>query len=400
MDVRENILYFHTDEIQKTDILWGLLELGYPVDCPKREIKLSSYTEEDLAWFVPFIETCSLVITQNFSLMAAEGCFRANVPYLSWIYDSPQKNLYRKEAKYPTNYIFAFDKKQVERLKQLDLTNVFYQPLAANITQAGMLSVTDEDMEKYESDISFVGQMYHRSYYTKFMESAPPKIRMDFEKVLDQLCCNWAPGVNIFGHLSKETIHHVYEVMEKKDLDLYQMDTDYLVEVLMLSGSIANRERTTVLSELSKYYKTTLYTKETDRIGNLGNVIVRPPVNYEDEMYKVFFSGKINLNLTMRAIETGVPQRVFDIMAVGGFVLSNYQEELEELFVPDKEIVLFRNLQELKQKAAYYLSHEKERIRIAIAGYQKVREKYNYANSLSNMIALVENREEKRKNEK
>ena len=184
------------------------------------------------------------------------------------------------------------------------------------------------------------------------------------------------------------------------DRDLSQMDTDYLVEVLMLSGSIANRERTTVLSELSKYYKTTLYTKETDRIGNLGNVIVRPPVNYEDEMYKVIFSGKINLNLTMRAIETGVPQRVFDIMAVGGFVLSNYQEELEELFVPDKEIVLFRNLEELKQKAAYYLSHEKERIRIAIAGYQKVREKYNYANSLSNMIALVENREEKRKNEK
>lgn len=91
----------------------------------------------------------------------------------------------------------------------------------------------------------------------------------------------------------------------------------------------------------------------------------------------------------MRSIETGIPQRVFDIMGVGGFVLSNYQEELEELFVPDREIVLFRDVPELLKKAEYYLNHEEERIRIAINGYKKVREYYNTQTALGSMLRAV-----------
>lgn len=108
-----------------------------------------------------------------------------------------------------------------------------------------------------------------------------------------------------------------------------------------------------------------------------------------EEVPKIYYLSKINLNITMRSIETGIPQRVFDIMGVGGFVLSNYQEELEELFVPDREIVLFRDVPELLKKAEYYLNHEEERIRIAINGYKKVREYYNTQTALGSMLRAV-----------
>ena len=34
----------------------------------------------------------------------------------------------------------------------------------------------------------------------------------------------------------------------------------------------------------------------------------------------------------MRPIEKGLPLRCFDIMGCGGFLMTNYQEELEDMF--------------------------------------------------------------------
>ena len=80
----------------------------------------------------------------------------------------------------------------------------------------------------------------------------------------------------------------------------------------------------------------------------------------------------------MHSIKTGVPLRIFEIMGVGGFTISNYQEELTELFEEDKEIVLFRDLDELMDKVGYYLLHDKQRNKIALNGYKRIKKDYNY----------------------
>ena len=77
-------------------------------------------------------------------------------------------------------------------------------------------------------------------------------------------------------------------------------------------------------------------------------------------------------------------------MGCGGFVLTNYQEELEDLFKIGKEIEVFRTIDELKKKCAYYLSHEKERLTIAMNGYKKVRDSFSYPHQLQKMIRIVQ----------
>ena len=80
----------------------------------------------------------------------------------------------------------------------------------------------------------------------------------------------------------------------------------------------------------------------------------------------VFSQSKINLNISLKTIKTGIPLRVADVMGCGGFVLSNYQQELEEYFVIGEECVVYENLQDMFLKAQYYLEHEEERKRIAM----------------------------------
>lgn len=397
MKITDKILYLHSTKIVKEDILWGLLEKEYTVECPMGVlVDLSSYGEEDILNLCNRVQGYSLVVTQNFSVTVAEACHRCNCPYVSWVYDSPQKELYRKEAFYDTNYIFVFDRCQLKRLLEIGISNVFYQPLAANIAQTSALQILDEDILRYGADVSFVGRLYHRNYYSKFMEHAPKDVSEKLSHVVRELSCHWGKENSIFGTLPEDVSSYVDEFMYKENLSDYKIGRKYLIEVLMLAPSVANEERTRVLRLLAEKYHTRLYTTEPEKCTGLGKTEVCPEVNYQDEMYKVFFSSKINLNLTMRSIETGIPQRVFDIMAVGGFVMSNYQEEMEELFVPDKEIVFFRDLDELQRKAEYYLTHERERLSVAIAGYQKVCKKYNYGDSLEKMLEKVQILEEER----
>ena len=77
-------------------------------------------------------------------------------------------------------------------------------------------------------------------------------------------------------------------------------------------------------------------------------------------------------------------------MGVGGFVMTNYQEEISDLFVEDKEIVCFRTLEELMDKTEYYLKHEAERKKIAMNGYNRVKKDYNYETAIRKMFKICD----------
>ena len=68
----------------------------------------------------------------------------------------------------------------------------------------------------------------------------------------------------------------------------------------------------------------------------MEDVIVHGGVDTLKEMPKVFRQSKINLNLSTRSIKTGIPQRVWDILGAGGFLITNYQNELNKYFEIEK----------------------------------------------------------------
>lgn len=138
---------------------------------------------------------------------------------------------------------------------------------------------------------------------------------------------------------------------------------------------------------LAQRYDIYLYTRMDEVVPE--GIRRFPPVSQMEGGFKVFYSSKINLNITMRSIESGIPMRIFDIMSVGGFIVSNYQEEIPELFEEGKEIVTFKTPEELIEKADYYLKHEEERMKIGLNGYKKVKNCYTYEHQLNKIISIL-----------
>ena len=106
-------------------------------------------------------------------------------------------------------------------------------------------------------------------------------------------------------------------------------------------------------------------------------------------MPKVFHASRINLNITMRPIESGLSLRVWDVLGCGGFLMTNYQAELPEYFEIGKDLEAYESLPELSEKIRYYLSHEEERLEIAIRGYEKAAKYHSYETRLAQMIKIL-----------
>jgi spore maturation protein CgeB len=107
------------------------------------------------------------------------------------------------------------------------------------------------------------------------------------------------------------------------------------------------------------------------------------------EMPIIFHESRINLNITAKSIRSGIPLRVFDILGCEGFMLCNYQTEVLEHFTPGTDLDIYTDMEDLEEKAAYYMDHPDICREIAHNGYEKVLQFHNYPLRLTQMFELA-----------
>lgn len=146
----------------------------------------------------------------------------------------------------------------------------------------------------------------------------------------------------------------------------------------------------TLGKEFGSQYKVNLYTKCSGR--NINGVNIKEPVDYYEQMPIVFNNSRINLNITLRSIKSGIPLRAMDICGAGGFLLSNYQADFYDVFVPGEDIVLYESLDDMIEKCKYYIKHEKERQQIADNGYGKIVSGHTYDIRFKEIFNIVFNK--------
>ena len=139
-----------------------------------------------------------------------------------------------------------------------------------------------------------------------------------------------------------------------------------------MASEVTRNERLILLSLCGRRYDTKFYSYDNSEV--IKGVHRCGAVDYVTEMPKVFACSKININPSLRIIQTGIPQRAFDIMGAGGFLLSNYQAELAEYYVNEEDMVIYEGIEDAIDKMAFYLGHEDIRAKIAQNGRAKTLE--------------------------
>ncbi len=325
------------------------------------------------------------IISYFFLPVVSEVCERNNTLYISWVYDSPQLAVYHPSILNPVNRVFLFDRCEAERLKSLDIPHIYYMPLAADMAKGNSLKITNEDRQKYSCDISFVGTLYEDNSYNRIGNKLPSDIKENVSNYVNSCFCKW-DNPRTWPAFSSDEVERLRPFFDDKKLSKFEMPMEYYYAHQIASLKLGETERVYLLEELGKKFKVDFFTRNTSY--PVKNVRIHPSLDYYNELGKVYYLSKINLAFTLPTIETGVPLRVFDIMGHNGFVLSNLQDEIGELFEIGRDIAVFRNAEELMELAGYYLTHEKERKKIATNGRNKVNNEHSLKTRLQQIIDI------------
>ena len=120
----------------------------------------------------------------------------------------------------------------------------------------------------------------------------------------------------------------------------------------------------------------------------LRDRIVDQPV-WGNDLQQLLARSKIVLNITRTdffGAQTGINLRLFETLAAGRFLLTDYCEEIEDLFEVGKEIEVFRSSSELVDKVRYYLEHDDQRLSIARLGHERFLKNHTWRNRVEQFI--------------
>lgn len=112
-----------------------------------------------------------------------------------------------------------------------------------------------------------------------------------------------------------------------------------------------------------------------------------------EEVFETHSRTKIGINFSTNDNDpfkkTQMKQRVFEVPAGGGMLMTEYHDGIEEFYEPDKEIVTFGSQKEFYQKMTFLLSKPKIVEAIASNGYKRFIKEHDSKIRLHNILNKI-----------
>lgn len=112
-------------------------------------------------------------------------------------------------------------------------------------------------------------------------------------------------------------------------------------------------------------------------------------LDYYADLPRFYAMSKVSLNCTSRQMKGAVNQRVFDVPACGGFVLTDRREQLARLFEPGREVIVYDAPEDIPDLTARCLADEALRRRVSAAARARILAEHTYERRLSELLTVM-----------
>lgn len=328
------------------------------------------------------------VFSFNYFPIVSVCCMKHQLRYVAYIYDSPLVSLYSYTLINPCNYVFTFDKATYLSFQREGISTVYYLPMAANVKRLSTLTQTANIPSEYKSEVSFVGSMYTEEHNLFDRLVGLPDYTRGYLDGIMQV------QQKIYGKFFIEELLNEQILKDMSASVEYQTQRDsvespaYVYANYFIARKITARERHDLLSAVSERFPLKLFSPQPD--ASLPHATYMGTVDYYNQMPLVFRHSKINLNISLKSIQTGIPLRGMDILGAGGFLLSNFQSDFLDYFVPGEDFDYYESEEDLLQKIDYYLSHDDVRAQMTQNALGKMTEYHTYEHRVEEILATLD----------
>ena len=111
----------------------------------------------------------------------------------------------------------------------------------------------------------------------------------------------------------------------------------------------------------------------------------------QQDMIRIFEQSRVNLDLvaSSQGSEPQIKGRTFEVPACGGFLLDGRIDGIEEYFEVDREIVVYEDVDDMIDKARFYLEHDAARKAVAEAGYRRTHAEHTYRERFASIFRVM-----------
>lgn len=108
-------------------------------------------------------------------------------------------------------------------------------------------------------------------------------------------------------------------------------------------------------------------------------------------MYKILSQSKIVINRHISVAENYANNmRLYESTGMGAMLITDHKDNLDDLFKIDKEVIAYKNIDELIKKIRFYLKNEKKREQVAKEGQKRTLKDYSYEKRMKELINIID----------
>ncbi|NDV46028.1 hypothetical protein D0T49_03105 [Paludibacter sp. 221] len=107
---------------------------------------------------------------------------------------------------------------------------------------------------------------------------------------------------------------------------------------------------------------------------------------FGQDMYQFLRDSKISLNMHGDKITFAANVRLYEITGVGSCMLTDWKENITNIFIPDKEIITYSSVEEAVDKIVFFKKNDRLRKKIATAGQHRTLNEYTYKKVIPSLI--------------
>lgn len=108
------------------------------------------------------------------------------------------------------------------------------------------------------------------------------------------------------------------------------------------------------------------------------------------DMYEIFAKAKIVVNRHINISGSYANNmRMFEATAMGALLVTDDKKNMDEFFQVGKEVITYKNPEDLIKKVRYYLKHPKEARKIAKAGQKRTLSEHSYKKRMKELDKIL-----------
>lgn len=375
------ILFYQTNHRAENRIIQAMQTNGYsvvPFFCPLQ-------TEEQITQFRTLIlqlvkeKKADMIYSMGYTAALSDCCMELGVLYIANCCDAQEMTAFEGNLANDCNRILVADSDRISLLQKNGAGDVYYVPMAPLLSAD---RIRGDGRSRVSEKISFIGAIHQDNLYQKFA-ALPDSVRGFMDGVLTAQTKVY--GCSLYDEVFDESFWEIMHKVMNASGSMSDSKLKYMVKNYFFDMQVTKLERMSLMKMLAEKFGDDFcyYAQQGEKIDGVEAL---EKVPFGTGLALHYHHTPINVNITNRARHSGIPQKVWDVLACGGFLVSNYQPDFEGLLVPGEDFVMYGSAGELIELAMYYMQHEEERMRIAENGFQKVQRLHSHELRLKNLF--------------